>query len=155
MAPKLPSWGPLWALLLALAVCSAQEVTAQTAPGGLGTARGCTRSRIGVTGSVAPVTAEGHTFLGRFVGSFSRYVQPTLRDVHGDIQVGLGGPAPLAVAFAIKRPVALALLPEQKEDRLSPEQHRALFTGIKSALAEIQGVPDAGYTISLRLEGRC
>jgi hypothetical protein len=145
----------LWAPLLVGVLASAPGLAAQSAPDGLGSARGCTRSRIGVTGTVTPVTAESHTFLGRFVGSFSRYVQPNLRDVHGDISIGLGGDAPASVGFSMKRPVSLPLLPEQREDRLAPEQHRALFTGIKSALSEIQGVPDAGFSIALRLEGRC
>ena len=144
----------LGTLALLAALGGARELTAQTA-GELGSARGCTRSRIGVAGTVSPVTAESHTFLGRFVGSFSRYVQPGMRDMHGDIRVGVGGTAPLAVSFAMNRPIAQPLLPEQKEDRLSPEQHRALYGGIKSALAEIGGVPDAGFTIALRLEGRC
>jgi hypothetical protein len=148
--------GALSILLLCLAALAVpQGATAQAATGGLGEARGCTRSRIGVTGTVAPVTAASHTFLGRFVGSFSRYVQPNLRDVRGEIQIGVGGPAPTAVAFAMKRPVAQPLLPEQKEDRLAPEQHRALFTGIESALAEIGGTPDASFTVTLRVEGRC
>ena len=150
--------GALWTLLLLATLATlgtADGLSAQAAPGALGTARGCTRSRIGVTGTVTPVTAESHTFLGRFVGSFSRYVPPTLRDAHGDVVVGVGGTAPVAVAFAMKRPVAQPLLPEQREDRLTPEQHRALYTGIKSALAEIRGVPGAAYSIALRVEGRC
>jgi hypothetical protein len=147
--------GALSALALLTLVCAADGLAAQAAPADLGTARGCTRSRIGVSGTVTPVTAESHTFLGRFVGSFARYVQPGLRDVRGDVQVGLGGPAPVAVAFAMKRPVAEPLLPELREDRLAPEQHRALYTGIRSALAEIQGIPAAPFTIALHIEGRC
>ena len=142
-------------LLLLAALGAADRASAQTAPGGLGEARGCTRSRIGVVGTVTPVTAASHTFLGRFVGSFSRYVQPGMRDVHGTIEVGVGGPAPMAVAFAMKRPVVQPLLPEQKEDRLAPDQHRALFTGLKSALAEIEGGAESPVTVTLRLEGRC
>jgi len=147
--------GALWTLLLVAALGAADGLSAQAAPDALGAARGCTRSRIGVTGTVTPVTAESHTFLGRFVGSFSRYVQPTLRDAHGDVVVGVGGPAPMGVAFAMTRPVSQPLLPEQREDRLTPEQHRALYIGIKSALAEIQGVPRGAFSIALRVEGRC
>jgi hypothetical protein len=147
--------GALCTLALLTVLCAADRLAAQAAPDALGTARGCTRSRIGVSGTVTPVTAESHTFLGRFVGSFARHVQPSLRDVHGDVRVGLGGPAPAAVSFAMKRPVAEPLLPELKEDRLAPEQHRALFANIKSALAEIQGIPGAPFAIALRIEGRC
>jgi len=146
---------PLGAFLLVAAMASAPGLAAQAAPDGLGSAQGCTRSRIGVVGTVNPVTAESHTFLGRFVGSFARYVQPALRDVHGGIAIGLGGPAPAVVGFAMKRPVSIPLLPELKEDRLTPEQHRALFAGIKSALSEIQEIPEAEFSIALRLEGRC
>ena len=60
-----------------------------------------------------------------------------------------------AVAFAMKRPVAQPLLPELREDRLSPAQHRALFTGIRAALAEIRGLPDAPFAITLHVGGRC
>jgi hypothetical protein len=133
------------------------DLAAQSAQSadGLGTARGCTRSRIGIAGSVAPVTAASHTFLGRFVGSFGRFVQPGLRDVRGRVQIGLGGSGPLAVRFSMKRPVSQPLLPEQREDRLTPEQHRALFASIKGALREIQGVPTAPVTVTLRIEGGC
>ena len=150
--------GWLW-LLLVVAVGATQDLTAQAAPGpgadGLGSARGCMRSRTGVVGTVAPVTAESHTFLGRFVGSFARYV-PLWGPMRGEIQVGVGGGAPLTVALAVKQPVSYELLPEQTEDRLSPAQHRALFTAIKSALAEIQEAPGGRpLLVALRLEGRC
>ena len=151
MAPR----GALYALALLTLVCAADGLAAQAAPDDLGTARSCTRSRIGVSGSVTPVTAESHTYLGRFVGSFARHVQPSLHDVHGDVRVGVGGPAPVAVTFAMQRRVAEPLLPELKEDRLAPEQHRALFSDIKSALAEIRGMPGTPYAIALRIEGRC
>jgi hypothetical protein len=147
--------GALCALALLTLLGGADGLAAQATPGALGAARGCSRSRIGVSGTVAPVTAESHTFLGRFVRSFARHMEPGLRDVHGDVRVGVGGPAPVAVAFAVKRPVAEPLLPELKEDRLAPEQHRALFTGIQSALAEIRGTPGASLAIALRVEGRC
>jgi hypothetical protein len=145
----------LCALALLILLGTADGLGAQTTPDGLGTAHGCSRSRLGVSGTVAPVTAESHTFLGRFVGSFARHMQPSLRDVHGDVRVGVGGPAPVAVAFALTRPVAEPLLPELKQDRLSPEQHRALFTGIQSALAEIRGTPGTSFAIALRIDGRC
>jgi hypothetical protein len=147
--------GTLCALALLTLIGAADGLAAQANADSLGTARGCSRSRIGVSGTVTPVTAESHTFLGRFVGSFARHMQPSLRDVHGDVRVGVGGPAPLAVAFAVKRPIAEPLLPELQEDRLAPAQHRALFTGIRSALAEIRGTPATSFAIALRIEGRC
>jgi hypothetical protein len=147
--------GTLCALALLTLLGAADGLTAQASAASLGTARACSRSRVGVAGTVTPVTAESHTFLGRFVGSFARHLPPSLRDVHGDVRVGVGGAAPLAVAFAVKRPMAEPLLPELKEDRLAPEQHRALFSGIRSALAEIRGMPGTSFAIALRIEGRC
>ena len=145
----------LLTLIVAGALGTSRELLAQSAPGALGTARACTRSRIGVVGSVTPVSAESHTFLGRFVGAFSRHVDPQAPRMRGQIEVGIGGSAPVSVAFSVKRPVSHALLPDQREDRLSAEQHRGLFADVKGALTEIRDVPRADHWISLRLEGQC
>ncbi len=118
--------GWLW-LLLVVAAGATQDLTAQVAPG---------------------PGADG-------LGSFARYV-PLWGPMRGEIQVGVGGGAPLAVTLAVKHPVSYELLPEQTEDQLSPAQHRALFTAIKSALAEIQAAPGGRpLLVALRLEGRC
>lgn len=146
----------LWILLL-LAALGAGDLAAQAAPSGadgLGTAVGCTRSRMRIEGSVEPVTAASHTFLGRFVRAAARWVPASLPRSRGLVELGVGGDAPIAVTFSLKRPVSYALLPAQTQDRLAPEQHRALYTALATALAEV-GTPASGHAITLRFEGTC